>query len=656
MFKIVVLALIIPMILISNTKDIDSILISIERNENITSKLNSYIYLVEELLDNGSKEAIFYADIAYNLADSLKQNELKAKFMLQRGIAWRIWGNNAKAMQNFVSASDFYFQNNMMLEYAETIRNIGEAYRAASDLDKALASLFKAEEIFAKHNDSIGLAKTYNRLAAVYYEVHAHIGVFYNNRMNFQNKLLNYVDYYESVPEVKHSFDSTVYFVNLSNQISSKLNLYDVEISSNIILATLYNVTFQLDKSFELYQKILLDIQEYEIIEDYPLVLYNLGVWYFNNQEYEKSIETALEAYKKSIENDYKAYIYLTTGLIAMVYEEIGDFESANEYLRISLSSRLDYFKNDIDFAITAANYENKIVNQTKEIEYAKKTNLVIITSAILGIFTIGLFLIFLVRKNKVTKKLNEDLRYKNDLISQHKDKLEIANAEKDKFFSIIAHDLKNPIGNFKNITKMLHSEFETFTMDEKKEIIGLLEDSAGNINELLENLLDWSKAQRGSIKFNPTETNLFQLLDFTLNLIKPSANAKNINIINNVPNDTILTLDANIITTIIRNLVTNSIKFTNPRGIVEIGINSIQNDDFLEIFVKDNGIGIKSDTIQKLFKIDQNISTKGTANEKGTGLGLILCQEFAQLHGGYIRVESQENIGSIFYIKLPKK
>ena len=233
-------------------------------------------------------------------------------------------------------------------------------------------------------------------------------------------------------------------------------------------------------------------------------------------------------------------------------------------------------------------------------------------------------------------------------------------NATKDKFFSIIAHDLRNPLGNFKQITEMLYYEFKDFDETELLDFLKLLNNSASTLFSLLENLLEWSNSQRGKIHYNPTDTNLYMLIENLFHLLKPMADNKKIELVNKVRKTIFVQADVNLLNTIFRNLISNAIKFTPNGGHIEIGIETKTNDNlengdnFLNIYVKDSGVGMPQASINKLFKIEESKSTLGTNNEKGTGLGLILCREFIEMHNGKIRVESEVGVGSTFWISLP--
>jgi signal transduction histidine kinase len=237
-------------------------------------------------------------------------------------------------------------------------------------------------------------------------------------------------------------------------------------------------------------------------------------------------------------------------------------------------------------------------------------------------------------------------------------------NASKDKFFSIIAHDLRSPLGNFKEITKLLHESYDDFIETERIEFLGLLKNSADNIYSLLENLLEWTTSQRGTIPFNPSDINLKLLSTNTVQLLKPIAENKQIEIINLIPISLTVKADAKMLNTIIRNLISNSIKFTSNGGRIEIGIKNNKLSDNLKksdkipdvcIYIKDNGIGMNNQTLEKLFRIDSDVSRPGTNNESSTGLGLILCKEFVEKHNGKIWAESEEGNGSTFYFTLAK-
>ncbi len=242
--------------------------------------------------------------------------------------------------------------------------------------------------------------------------------------------------------------------------------------------------------------------------------------------------------------------------------------------------------------------------------------------------------------------------------IQENTAQLEITNSTKDKFFSIIAHDLKNPLSGFRDIASMLYDNYDSFEEDKRKECILMIKNSSTSLFALLENLLEWSRSQRGLIQFSPEETNLFFIAHNCVELLGLSADKKGIMLQNNVPIFANIVADTNLLTTVIRNLMSNSIKFTPQGGIIEIGVadsDEVDAENYTTVFIRDNGVGMTNDMMDKIFRIDKNTTSKGTAGEPGSGLGLILCKEFVEKHNGKIWAESEVGKGTTFYFKLPK-
>lgn len=244
-----------------------------------------------------------------------------------------------------------------------------------------------------------------------------------------------------------------------------------------------------------------------------------------------------------------------------------------------------------------------------------------------------------------------------------HKKNLELneLSQTKDKFFSIIAHDLKSPLAGFLGLTKIIAEDYRNLNMSEIQDFSKKMQESAANLYKLLENLLEWSRMQRGMINYNPDICILHYIVNHNIDLINESAGQKDIQLINKVKPDIKVKADIPMLNTIFRNLISNAVKFTPRGGTVEIGVinNKAEcsnlSEGFLELYIKDSGIGISSEIIDKLFKIDHKISRPGTEGEPSTGLGLLLCKDFVEIHGGKIWVESEEDKGSTFYFTLSK-
>lgn len=249
---------------------------------------------------------------------------------------------------------------------------------------------------------------------------------------------------------------------------------------------------------------------------------------------------------------------------------------------------------------------------------------------------------------NDVTQRVEIE---KNLLISEKN--FRDANAAKDKFFSIIAHDLRNPFHSILNFSDMLLKHYPTYDKEEVLTFVKMIHKSSRQAHNLLENLLNWSRAQTGRMEFNPSQTDMHEIVSNNISLLEGTAVEKNITLNNEVKPGIFALCDANMISTVIRNLLSNAIKYTRPAG--KVTINGKIGSRITEISVTDTGVGIKNEDLEKLFKIDTYFSTIGTANEEGTGLGLILCHEFVNINNGKIKVISKEGKGTTFSLELPK-
>ncbi|MBC7487864.1 MAG: HAMP domain-containing histidine kinase [Cytophagaceae bacterium] len=241
-----------------------------------------------------------------------------------------------------------------------------------------------------------------------------------------------------------------------------------------------------------------------------------------------------------------------------------------------------------------------------------------------------------------------------NRLIELQTEALKESNASKDKFFSILSHDLKGPVATSLLLTELLQEDH--VGEQERKEIQQLFRSSLENISRLLNNVLLWANNQTGNIGFNPVDLELKAIIDEDIQLLHAMAIQKNIKVINEVSKNFILHADHHMLRTIIRNLLTNAIKFTHSEGKVLISAEQVTRNNlpFSKLAIVDNGIGISPALLVDLFKLDKKIMTPGTHNETGTGLGLILCKDFIEKHKGKLLVESEELSGSCFTVLLP--
>jgi signal transduction histidine kinase len=261
------------------------------------------------------------------------------------------------------------------------------------------------------------------------------------------------------------------------------------------------------------------------------------------------------------------------------------------------------------------------------------------------------------IKSSKELRELNENLELIVDERTaktvEYSKKLEEANQTKDKFFSIIAHDLKNPFNTLIGYSDVLKSDFREYGQDEIYQHLNTIYNTSVNGYNLLENLLKWSQSQTNKIRFEPKKVNFYDMVNSCIQDSENQSKFKDIELINEVPKSYHIIADKNLLKTVIRNLINNAIKFTERNGMIVIS--STKKDNLIEFSIKDTGVGMKEEEIENLFKIDKIVSKPGTDRERGSGLGLILCKEFVEIHGGKIWAESALGSGSEFKFTIPK-
>lgn len=402
---------------------------------------------------------------------------------------------------------------------------------------------------------------------------------------------------------------------------------------------------------------------------DIPYITNNQEVWYnvgFNpvkghNEQVESINLGAIEITdRKNIEKELKTSRDFAESIITNAHDGIcimdlkGNFRYINKaYERITgFQDKELKGKNFLDITHPDFKVENKVLLKgLLDTEGVKNFEKQIITKA--G-KPVPVYLSTSVIKNKdgvadtMVSIVKDITKLKEAEAELHK-----AIATKDKFFSIIAHDLRNPFASILGLTNLIEEDLDDLSQQEIKQYIGHLNTASQTTYRLLENLLEWARSQRGNIILNPEKLDIFNLVLENISVLRESATKKHINIISDVPFNCLAYADHNTINTVIRNLISNAIKFTPNGGKIIIGTH--MKNHMLEVYIQDNGIGIRKEDLNKLFHIDTKFKTLGTNNESGTGLGLILCKEFVEQNKGEIRVESIDGQGTTFFFTIPQ-
>jgi signal transduction histidine kinase/uncharacterized protein HemY len=376
----------------------------------------------------------------------------------------------------------------------------------------------------------------------------------------------------------------------------------------------------------------------------------NVAVLYFDEKNFKRAIsnlQLALQSARKAQDQDQMMRSY---DFLSNCYREQKDFKKALDYREqyLNIQNLINGEKNERQlleahnrYAMTKQELQiNKLEGDREqrekviEAQNKLKNNLMLLIAFGMIIGVLVLYLYFLKRRSARN--------------------LEELNATKDKLFSIIGHDIKGPLNSLTSFSSLLLNHIDKISKEEIKMLSQDIDKSLKNLFTLLENLLEWSRSQTGSIDFKPEDFDLADVLNENEILLKVQAQNKKISVVNENKIDLPVSLHRNSINTVVRNLLSNAIKFTPEGG--KIILDASANGKNYTISVTDSGVGMSEAVMQKLFKLGTKHSTLGTAKEKGTGLGLILCKDFVEKNGGTIGVESKEGSGSKFYFTVPKK
>lgn len=388
----------------------------------------------------------------------------------------------------------------------------------------------------------------------------------------------------------------------------------------------------------------------------------NIGALYYSQGNFQRSIGNLLLGLDAAQDSEYhhqlgKSYEYLSD-----CYEAMGDFKTALQYksLLFSMNDFIINEKTEQQLLETQDRYmiekreaqieklEMDRVLREEEISKQKIIKNFLFVVVVLCLFIVGIVIYFLLKQKRTNKKLE----VANSLVNTQNLELQDLNATKDKFFSIISHDLKGPLNSLTSFSSLLINHTDSLSKEEIKMFALDFDKSLKNLFSLLENLLEWSRSQTGNIEFTPEPFDLSLLLEENKELLKAQAQNKKITLAYENGTPQMVSAHKNSVNTVVRNLISNAIKFTPEDGTVAMELTKLDTD--VVVSVTDTGVGMPPEVIRKLFRIDSKHSTKGTANEKGTGLGLILCKEFIEKNGGRIWVKSKEGQGSAFYFSLP--
>ncbi len=600
-----------------NKKIMDIALQTLEylSDKNYHEKITLYKLIANQYkIKSDYEQAMDYLKKAIKLTLKIKSDKLYFETTLSLANIYLDKKDFNKAKNIYTKLLNFTKSRNLSDELADVYTNLGLLYWYQNNLKKSLNFLKKANSIYETKKEDKKLYILYANLSNIYVHLsdfdkaidYALQAVQLGEKFKNWEKLSKIYNNLGLMFLRRNNFENAVAYFNKSIRIKK-------ELGDKIGLAKTYN---------------------------------NLSEMMFLKKDYEKSLEYLQKSLKIKTELGDTSGILTSLYNMAKCYLEIDNLRKTIKILR-----RIEEMDNETDLDDLMSIYELYYIYYKKKKDYknALKYQKIYLDTYLMKDFNN--------QKLKTQKLLSkfEDEKAEKEKRYQHLKNIELkrANATKDKFFSIIAHDLKSPFSSITSFISLIKSGYDKFTPEQISKMIDELDKNVKNTYSLLENLLTWSRLQAQTIKFQPKLIKLYITVYKIIEIYKYKADAKNIELINKIATDAFVFADIYMLDTVIRNLVNNAIKFTPKNGKITISSKNLDNSR-IQIKVSDTGVGIPKDKINKLFRIESSFSTYGTDNEKGTGLGLILCKEFIEKNNGIISVESTEGKGTTFTITLP--
>lgn len=589
-------------------------------------------------------------------------------------------GNFSEAISNFSDQIDAY---NIVKNISGKLGGMQEL----GDIYLKIGEFANAYQLYFDCYQQKDVLKGYRGELQFTAEYHTNLGKIYHNTQRYQEALEQFDTAIRQIDHLDFSVSRGVIYNEIGqtylsmNKPRMALNHFEKSYTFYQKIKNNYNTALSQNHIAEVY----MNLKQYDSAVSYlinaretnanignkygeSLNYKNLAACYYHQDKYEKAmdqLDAGMPYVLQSGIDDLKLEYY---SMYITLCNKVSDYHRAKlffeKFLPLSRKVTSQHTKNLSDLLLRIytndLNIRTEFLNQTIELQNLEADQNAFQLQR-LWLFTLVIILILIIIgilyyfNLKTAKKLHRLVDERTLTIRENEQKLiEMAKA-KDKMYSIIAHDLKSPFNTLLGFSALLHDEYDELSEEDKMKYIHVMHNSSEKFYVLLENLLEWTRSSSNGIKYMPVKNDLNLIIQHIIQLQERNAREKQITIINNVPINTFVFADENMLRTIIRNLTSNAIKFTDIGGSVSFDVSSSK-EDMVKCIVKDTGTGIAPEDIKNLFNTDSKIRKKGTANEGGTGLGLLLIKEFIEKNKGNLTVESQVGVGSTFSFELPVK
>lgn len=654
----------------------DSLLLQLKQTTSDTLKINLYIELGNNLSYEKPEKAIIYYNQSIQIAKKHKNPNFIGKSYKAIGSFFYEKSDYEEALSNFKLAQIYFEKASNQRESGRAYMNIGNVYLSQNIDSKAYEYFLKALRIAEKTNYLKGISAAYNNIGLIYKERHDALKAidYYNKSLKIATQINDKVGISSTLTNIGNVYADEKKF-NLAIDYYNKSLKIDTEQQDKFGMVICFNNIGEIYLEQGLYTKAKqyyengIDLAQ-EIGNKSMLAMLYLNLSNLNLKELqlEEAYDNAMLSFKYAkLTNEIKAQaqVYELFSEISVAqnnYKKAYEFQKLFKKFNDSVSSsdRLMKIK-ELDVIFDAENKNKELQNLTdskRQNEIQITNQKILIYSFIFLIFIVFLFTAILFKQNQDKVKMNALLSLKSvqiedknkEILEQHQN-LEKLNDTKDKFFSIIGHDLKNPMNSIIGFSELLSDNYNKYDDEKRNKFINIIKESAHRSNELLENLLTWAQSQSNSIEFHPTKISLKKSIEEVFGLLNVQASKNDITLQSNFSVNCNVIADQNMLLTILRNLVANAIKFSNHNSMVSVIVTP--HDKFCEITVKDSGDGIPENEIEYLFDL-HNKSKITKKSKSGSGLGLILCKDFVEKQGGKIWVNSKLGEGSEFTFTLP--
>jgi signal transduction histidine kinase/predicted negative regulator of RcsB-dependent stress response len=584
----------------------------------------SFIESLTESAETKPSECIEQSAKLLEYAVEKKDRLLEAKCLQNLAVAFYSLCDYKQSLSNINKALEIFKELNDEKGIATSLNNKGRVFIEIGKYEEALENQLESLKLLERLGDKKGVSKLYNNIGLIYWYCEN-----YNEALEYHTKSLNIKKELNDRRGIAKTFNNLGNVYKYIERPADAISSYKKALKINEELGNKKGISFCLNNlgtvykdlgkdelALDCYNRSLKLKEELADKQGIANSYLNLGVVFTDKKDFRQAGKYFEKGFKLAEEEDMKHVLKGFYYNYMELYSKKGVYKKALEYFKKYVELKESLFNEEIARKFTEFHLRYDIEKMEKENELLRQ-------------------------KNEIQKLELESQKNLKEL-----------NATKDKFFSIIAHDIKSPFAvmlSFLNILKRTENY-------EKEVVMRLVADMEATIKaslSLLANLLEWSRTQRGRIEFAPVNLKLKPTSDWVLSLLGGNAQTKEITIINKVNPAHRVFADKNMLNTVLRNLISNAIKFSYKGG--EIRVSSSEENGEIKISVSDCGIGIEPALIDKIFCIDTKTNTLGTAGEKGTGIGLILCKEFVECMGGKIWAESSPGKGSTFCFILPK-